>query len=237
MEQRSGIRNFIVGVVIKISSTDDEDPSSSASSNSTPAATAYLHTNSPRERIAFVNKMNLIVVQILKQEWPNGTWPNAIEEIVSSSKSNLGLCENNMVILRLLSEEVFDYSAESMTSTKVKTLKNQFCAEFHQIFTLCREVLDKATKISLLKSTLETLLRFLSWIPLGYVWETGLIDTLVGRFLEAPPFRNVTLKCLAEVGALQIGNEYNQKFVVLFNIVMTAVVSALERLSARILSE
>ena len=116
MEQRSGIRNFIVGVVIKISSTPDDDASSnSSSSNSTPAATAYLHTSSPRERIAFVNKMNLIVVQILKQEWPNGTWPNAIDEIVNSSKSNLGLCENNMVILRLLSEEVFDYSAESMS--------------------------------------------------------------------------------------------------------------------------
>jgi exportin-1 len=119
-DQRAGIRNFIVGVVVKISSTDDEAPSSSSSSN-TPAATAYLHTNSPRERQAFVNKLNLIVVQILKQEWPNGTWPNAIEEIVSSSKSNLGLCENNMVILRLLSEEVFDYSAEAMGALQRST--------------------------------------------------------------------------------------------------------------------
>jgi len=205
MEQRSGIRNFIVGVAIKISSTSDDDGSSAASSASTPAATAYLHTSSLREKNAFMNKLNLIIVQILKQEWPSGTWPNAIDEIVSSSNSNLGLCENNMVILRLLSEEVFDYSAEQMSewtlliynppprltpsslplstaaSTKVKTLKNQFCADFHQIFTLCREVLDKASKVSLLKATLETLLRFLSWIPLGYVWETGLIDTLVGR--------------------------------------------------------
>lgn len=222
-DQRSGIRNFVVGVVIKISSTSDEDPSSSASSSSTPAATAYLHTSSARERTAFINKLNLIVVQILKQEWPNGTWPNAIEEIISSSKSNLGLCENNMVILRLLSEEVFDFSAEQMTSTKVKTMKNQFCLEFQQIFTLCREVLDQASKVSLIRSTLETLLRFLSWIPLGYVWETGLIDTLVGRFLEAREFRNVTLKCLAEVGALNIGPEYNQKFVVLFNMIMTSV--------------
>lgn len=85
-------------------------------------------------------------------------------------------------------------------------------------------MLEKASKVSLLKATLETLLRFLSWIPLGYVWGTGLIDTLVGRFLEAKEFRNVTLKCLAEVGALQIGPEYNQKFVVLFNLVMTSVV-------------
>jgi exportin-1 len=86
-------------------------------------------------------------------------------------------------------------------------------------------VLDQVSKTSVLKATLETLLRFLSWIPLGYIWETGLIDTLISRFLEAREFRNVTLKCLAEIGVLQIGPEYNQKFVVLFNMVMTSVVS------------
>lgn len=36
-------------------------------------------------------------------------------------------------------------------------------------------------------------------------------------------FRNVTLRCLGEIGALQIGSEYNAKFVALFNMVMTAV--------------
>ena len=30
-----------------------------------------------------------------------------------------------MVILRLLSEEVFDYSAEQMTQSKIKNLKNR----------------------------------------------------------------------------------------------------------------
>lgn len=114
-EQRSGIRDFVVEVVIKIASTTDDD--SSSESGSTAAATAYLHTNSLREKAAFTNKLNLIVVQILKQEWPKGTWPKAIDEIVTSSQSNLGLCENNMVILRLLSEEVFDYSAETMSAS------------------------------------------------------------------------------------------------------------------------
>lgn len=113
VDQRSSIRNFIVQVVIKIASTEDDDPNAPSGIN--PAAAAYLHTNSPREKTAFMNKINLIVVQILKQEWPSGTWPNAIDEIVTSSKNNVGLCENNMIILRLLSEEVFDYSAETMS--------------------------------------------------------------------------------------------------------------------------
>jgi exportin-1 len=47
--------------------------------------------------------------------------------------------------------------------------------------------------------TLETLLRFLNWIPLGYIFETKLTTTLIYKFLNVPMFRNVTLKCLNEI--------------------------------------
>lgn len=43
----------------------------------------------------------MVLVQILKQEWPHN-WPSFIPEIIASSKSNLALCENNMAILKLL---------------------------------------------------------------------------------------------------------------------------------------
>jgi exportin-1 len=146
-----------------------------------------------------------------------------------------------MVILRLLSEEVFDYSAEQLTQTKIKNLKNQMCGEFSEIFKLCAEILEEATKTSLVKATLETLLRFLNWIPLGYIFETTIVDVLIQRvslrlwltqppltspfdqFLEAPDFRNLTLKCLAEVASLNVGPEYDPKYVSLFEMVMTAI--------------
>lgn len=127
-----------------------------------------------------------------------------------------------------------------MTQTKIKNLKNQMCGEFSEIFKLCSEVLEQAQKVSLIKATLETLLRFLNWIPLGYIFETTIIDLLLNRvsniaytsayakltrvqFLEAPEFRNVTLKCLAEIAALNVGPEYDPKFVILFAMVMTSV--------------
>ena len=147
-----------------------------------------------------------------------------------------------MVILRLLSEEIFDYSAEQMTQAKIKNLKNQLGDEFSEIFKLCCEVLEEAQKTSLIKATLETLLRFLNWIPLGYIFETSIIDLLITRvsflfvaylprcpqathpkFLEAPEFRNITLKCLAEIASLEVGPEYDAKFVILFTMVMTAI--------------
>lgn len=49
------------------------------------------------------------------------------------------------------------------------------------MFSLCVEVLEKADKASLIKVTLEAMLRFLNWIPLGYIFETPVIDHLITR--------------------------------------------------------
>lgn len=85
------------------------------------------------------------------------------------------------ILWHLDSEEIFDYSAEQMTQVKTKNLKNSMCGEFSEIFQLCSEVLQKANKPSLIKATLNTLLRFLNWIPLGYIFETGIVETLRSR--------------------------------------------------------
>ena len=62
--------------------------------------------------------------QILKKEWPKN-WPTFISDIVGASKSNESLCKNNLIILKLLSEEVFDYSLGQITQTKAKHLKDR----------------------------------------------------------------------------------------------------------------
>ncbi|CAG8682976.1 1597_t:CDS:10, partial [Ambispora leptoticha] len=201
-EQQMGIRSYIVNIILSTSENEE----------------------TLRKEKTYLNKLNLILVQILKQEWPHN-WPGFIPEIVSTGRQNLVVCENNMAILKLLSEEIFDYSAEQMTQLKTRNLKTQMCQEFGQIFELCNDVLEKAQKPSLIKATLETLLRFLNWIPLGYIFETNIIDSLRSRFLEIPEYRNVTLKCLTEIGALQVDAQYNDKFVLLFDLVVSAVSS------------
>ncbi|GAA5797538.1 nuclear export factor CRM1 [Helicostylum pulchrum] len=198
-DSRNAIRYFIVNVIVKQSSEE---------------------TNLLKER-TYINKLNMVLVQILKQEWPHN-WPSFIPEIISSSKSNLSLCENNMAILKLLSEEIFDFSAEQMTQLKASTLKTQMKSEFAEIYNLCREVLDKAVKPSLIKATLETLLRFVHWVPVEYIFETDLIPILRNKFFEVPQFRNVTLKCFTEISALQITENYYEKMVTMFTSIMTA---------------
>ncbi|KAL1623050.1 Karyopherin transporter [Diplodia seriata] len=204
-DQCQGIRNFVVNFIIQTSSTEE----------------------SLRNQRTLLNKLNLVLVSILKQEWPHN-WPTFINEIISSCHSSLPICENNMVILRLLSEEVFDYSADQMTSSKTKELKQSMCDEFTSIYQLCSEVLRTAEQASLIKATLETLLRFLNWIPLGYIFETppsgiSLIETLRSRFLEVPEFRNITLKCLTEIAGLHTEPAYNEKLVQMFTETLTEI--------------
>ena len=89
------------------------------------------------------------------------------------------------------------------------------CSEFSQVFQLCSFVLENSLNAPLISATLETLLKFLNWIPLGYIFETKLINMLVGKFLVIPMFRNVTLKCLSEIAGLQL-QSYDHIFVQLF---------------------
>ena len=127
-----------------------------------------------------------------------------------------------MEILKLLSEEVFDFSSGQMTQVKAKNLKESMNNEFQQVFQLCNFIMANSQNTNLINVTLETLLRFLNWIPLGYIFETELIPHLINTFLVIPVFRNVTLKCLTEIVSINVGS-YQDKFVILFNMAITTL--------------
>uniref|UniRef100_A0A8B9JNP1 Exportin-1 n=1 Tax=Astyanax mexicanus TaxID=7994 RepID=A0A8B9JNP1_ASTMX len=178
--QCEGIKKYVVGLIIKTSSD---------------AANVEVG-------VAHLGKL----LPILKQEWPKH-WPTFISDIVGASRTSESLCQNNMIILKLLSEEVFDFSSGQMTQVKMN---------LHLKLTAFQENSQNAP---LVHATLETLLRFLNWIPLGYIFETKLISTLVYKFLNVPMFRNVTLKCLTEIAGVSV-SQYEEQFVTLFTLTM-----------------
>jgi exportin-1 len=102
-----------------------------------------------------------------------------------------------------------------MTNAKINELKQSFNKEFSLIYELCEFILTKAQKVSLISSTLQTLLRFLNWIPLGYIFETQLIPLLTTKFFPVPSFRNDTLRCLTEIVSIQ-EEKYKQKITDLY---------------------
>ncbi|XP_078432688.1 protein EXPORTIN 1A-like isoform X2 [Wolffia australiana] len=208
VEQRDGIKNYISDVIVQLSSNE---------------------VSFRRERL-YVNKLNIILVQVLKHEWP-ARWKSFIPDLVSAAKSSETICENCMAILKLLSEEVFDFSRGEMTQQKIKELKQSLNSEFQLIHELCLYVLSASRRAELIRATLSTLHAFLSWIPLGYIFESPLFETLLNIFPVAS-YRNLTLQCLTEIAALQFGDFYNAQYVNMFTIFMTHLQAVLPHPSA-----
>ncbi|KAL2921491.1 Protein EXPORTIN 1A [Bienertia sinuspersici] len=196
VEQRDGMKNYISDVIVQLSRDE-----------------ACFR----RERL-YVNKLNVILVQILKHDWPT-RWQSFIPDLVSAAKSSETICENCMVILKLLSEEVFDFSRGEMTQQKIKELKQSLNSEFQLIHELCLYVLSASQRTELIRATLSTLHAFLSWIPLGYIFESPLLETLL-KFFSVPAYRNLTLQCLSEVAVLSFGDFYDAQYVKMYNVFM-----------------
>ncbi|GJN22595.1 hypothetical protein PR202_gb10175 [Eleusine coracana subsp. coracana] len=90
-----------------------------------------------------------------------------------------------------------------MTQQKIKELKSSLNSEFRLIHELCLYVLSATQRPELIRATLATLHAFLSWIPVGFIFESPL------------------------VAALQFGDFYNMQYVKMYTIFMMQLQSIL----------
>lgn len=66
-----------------------------------------------------------------------------------------------------------------MTVAKMHKLKDQMVNEFGSIFDLCKTILaQQHSNTYLIKATLETLQKFICWIPVQFVYQQDLIQLL-----------------------------------------------------------
>ncbi|CAD5232029.1 unnamed protein product [Bursaphelenchus xylophilus] len=200
-DQCEGIKGYIVSKILEISSNEITDE-----------GTRLL-----------LQKFNLVLVQIVKFEWPRH-WPSFIMDIVGSSRNSQYICMNNMEILRLLSEEVFDYDT-NLTTSKAAFLKQEFCSQFQAVHTLCLEILQSSDNADLVYATLRTLHGFLSWAPVGFIFENSLIELITGRFMPFPNFRSLCVQCLIEISGIDISGEprYGVRLDIMFKNVMSVL--------------
>ena len=188
-KQKVGIKTFIVDYVYKV-----------------------VQAQSNKDQRVCLGKANSILVEIIKKEWDSG-WTSAISDLVNSSLQNQEICENNFHILKELSQEIFEFSKHRMTSTHISILKQKFAKEFESVYKICDFVLKgylkdpNTVKISLLRSCLETLNAFLSWMPLVYVFLTDLIEGILVKLVTDKRVYLLCLKCLEEIVSIDFKDE------------------------------
>ena len=113
------------------------------------------------ESAFLLTKLNATLISIVKFEW-RSSWQNFIPDICSSARESFSKCENALNILKLLSEEIFDFSKGNLLQSEAVQLKTQMNTEFTQVFELCNFVLNEAVTTNgvpptLIKACLRTL--------------------------------------------------------------------------------
>jgi exportin-1 len=204
LEQQVNIREYIISYVTRLSETQDV----------------------LQESKLILDKADGVIVGIARQDWPH-RWPEFVPDIVEASKSSESACENNLKILTMLSEDIFDFSEDKMTRAKISKLKASLVKDFYPIYSLCEYVLSSSKNASLLKTALEALHRFLSWIPEGYIFGTELVMVLLTTFLPEEQFRGTTLGCLTEIAQITVDEAHNQEFQVMFGMFMEQLIQIL----------
>ncbi|CAG7878487.1 unnamed protein product [Brassica rapa] len=190
--QRDGMKIYISDVIVELSKNEA----------------------SFRSERLYINKLNLILVQILKHEWP-ANWRSFIPDLVNAAKTSESICENSMAILKLLSEEIFNFSRGEMIQRKINDLKD----EFKLIHELCLYVLSASKRPALIRATLSALHAYLSWIPLSYIFQSPLMENLL-KFFSVPAYRDLILQCLSKVAALKYEEHYRNQVVQMYMIFM-----------------
>lgn len=177
-----------------------------------------------------LRKLDKVFVNAVRNEWLNGSemWKSVIPQLGQLSGSDQNLWENTMTILCMLSEDIFDFGANTMTSRRVENLKTTLSEQFPHVQQLCELVLSQylqspqgTVKISLVNAALSTMSHYLKWVPQAILFQSNLIDLLISKFWDSVSFRIETVKCLTEAFSVSVGpgetveiaqrSEYQQK--------------------------
>ena len=158
-----------------------------------------------------INKLNIIIVIIAKNEWTT-TWTNFISELCNSSKSNPNLCENNMKLLILLSEEINIFWKSSLTAKKAYELRNKMSNEFIEVFNLCQLIINNSNQVkqSLLIQSIKLFAEYMNWFPINLTLNQDIMMKTLINFKELSFCRTETMRCLGNLFGIKMNvNMFN----------------------------
>uniref|UniRef100_A0A8C9GEN0 Exportin-1-like n=1 Tax=Piliocolobus tephrosceles TaxID=591936 RepID=A0A8C9GEN0_9PRIM len=220
-EEREGMKNFIACYTITLSTE-----------GTTVGVDRHL-----------LNKLDETLIQIVKKEWPD-SWSSFIPDIVNSAKINQNVCENNMKLLNMLSEEVFEFGNDTLIKKKKEKLRNEYASQFQEVYNLCLYILEanvynkRSTNSSLIKQTLTCLANFFKWIPIIYIFDKykfngnniQIIDLLFDHFWDDIAYKIECVKCIQEIVMLKVDEKNIIYFTNVFSNLWSKLVSKVKLL-------
>ncbi|EPR79648.1 Exportin [Spraguea lophii 42_110] len=147
-----------------------------------------------------LKKLNLVLIAILKKDWPH-RWPTFINDLITSSQSvSMDVCANSLIILKLFSDDIFIYNS-NLTIVRKKSLQERFKIEFSQILQLIISIFEYSRTMNvcdtLIEATFSALKSFIPFVPESYLTQSNIIDYIL--FYNNSQFSLSVLACLTEL--------------------------------------
>lgn len=167
-----------------------------------------------RQSKVLLTKLNSTLVSIAKRLWPV-RWPDFIKDICISAKLTDPMIENNLNLLRIVGEEIFEFGSKTLTSRWVERKKKALANDFQIIMELCCHVLYGTTDTKLLRAALDTLNEYIPWVDPKLIFDKGFMAYVSHLAVGDEFIRTPALRCLAEVISIPIprdgeGERYGQ---------------------------
>ena len=159
-----------------------------------------------------INKLNIVIVIIAKNEWTT-SWPNFISELCNSSKTDSNLCENNMKLLILLSEEINTFWKNSLTTKKAYELREKMSKEFIEVFNLCQLIINNSNSVNknLLIQSIKLFGEYMNWFPINLTLNVDIMKQTLLNFKNLSSCRTETMRCLGNLFGIQMKNIPNNE--------------------------
>lgn len=183
VEHREGIKQFVAKLVIDYCQID----------------------HNPSSNEAFVlRKLNSTLVEIIKREWPQ-RWNEIVPDLCRSAQTSQLLCENNLKILTILAEDIFEHGKTNLTSDRQQELTSCLSRDCHHVIGVCEFVFQShlntpgSVRVALIQAALRALSIYIQAAPYDYIFSSRVGPILLENFFDASEFKTDVILCIMSI--------------------------------------
>ena len=172
---------------------------------------------------ALLGEADMAFVQMLLCEWP-AVYPNILIELIESAKTSVAMCANNLNIIYILCQEVFDRGDEKLLYSRVNELSN--CIKEHRdpVFTFVEMILKQTQDVKLIKMCLDVLKYFIKWCEPNQLRSSNFFEQLCQTFLPNPELVNEVLGLFNEIfGLPDLPGDFSPVVASVFKLMVDAI--------------
>lgn len=176
----------------------------------------------PKFNQELVSQIDQILVELIVLEWPQ-EWDSIVNDLISSATSESTTCQNNLKIFSMLSQQVFDFGSQEMTSTRISQVSAALNEVAPQIFELIEQVLTGTEDPDVIKTALNAFRYIVKWLDSHYIFETQLLEALCNSFLTNQSYQSYVLSIIGEISSKDLPEKYKKVFPQVFDLIISAL--------------